>query len=154
MPTLDQLIAGQRARVEEVLGEDALVQRLMEMGLLEGEEMEVIGFAPLGDPMEIRLRDYRLSLRRNEAARIRVTAPPLTDLAMVARSHAHWSPWSATPTPGKTTLFNALAGMNQRVGNYPGVTVETKKGKFRHHGHADRSHRFARHLQPGPTQPR
>jgi ferrous iron transport protein A len=73
MPSLDQLQAGQRGRVEEVLGEDALVQRLMEMGVLEGEEIEVLGFAPLGDPMEIRLRDYRLSLRRNEAARIRIT---------------------------------------------------------------------------------
>ena len=48
------------------------MQRLLEMGLLEGEEIEVLGFAPLGDPMEIRLRDYRLSLRRSEAARITV----------------------------------------------------------------------------------
>jgi ferrous iron transport protein A len=72
MPSLDQLRVGQRARVEGVAGADALVQRLLEMGLLEGEELEVIGFAPLGDPMEIRLRDYRLSLRRSEAARITV----------------------------------------------------------------------------------
>ena len=48
----------------------------MEMGLLEDEEIEVVGFAPLGDPMEIRLRDYRLSLRQSEAARIRVTLLP------------------------------------------------------------------------------
>jgi ferrous iron transport protein A len=48
----------------------------MEMGLLEDEELEVLGFAPLGDPMEIRLRDYRLSLRRSEAARIRVILLP------------------------------------------------------------------------------
>jgi ferrous iron transport protein A len=73
MPSLNDLAIGQRGRVEEVLGEDALVQRLMEMGLLEGAEIEVLGFAPMGDPMEVRLRDYRLSLRRNEAARIRVT---------------------------------------------------------------------------------
>ncbi len=73
MATLDQLKVGQLGRVEEVLGEDALVQRLMEMGLLEGAEIEVLGFAPLGDPMEVRLSDYRLSLRRNEAARVRVT---------------------------------------------------------------------------------
>jgi ferrous iron transport protein A len=73
MASLDQLAVGQRCRVEEVVGTDSLVQRLMEMGLLEGEEVEVIGFAPLGDPLEIRLRDYRLSLRRNEAARVRVT---------------------------------------------------------------------------------
>jgi ferrous iron transport protein A len=72
MPRLDQLQAGQHARVLAIDGEDAVVQRLLEMGLLEGEEIEVIGFAPLGDPMEIRLRDFRLSLRRNEAARVSV----------------------------------------------------------------------------------
>src|SRR5262249_10498389 len=70
MLLLDQLRCGQRACVERIQGSDAIVQRLYEMGLLEGEEIEVIGFAPLGDPMEIRLRDYRLSLRRSEAARI------------------------------------------------------------------------------------
>ena len=72
MASLDQLRAGDRARVAALDGADALVQRLLEMGLLEGEEVEVVGFAPLGDPMEIRLRDYRLSLRRSEAARIGV----------------------------------------------------------------------------------
>ncbi len=70
---LDKLRVGQKARVDSLCGEDALAQRLLEMGLFEGEEVEILGFAPLGDPMEIRLRDYRLSLRRNEAARIRVT---------------------------------------------------------------------------------
>jgi ferrous iron transport protein A len=70
--TLDQLKTGQRGRVEAVAGESAIMQRLLEMGLLEGEEVEVLGFAPLGDPMEIRLRDYRLSLRRSEAAGVRV----------------------------------------------------------------------------------
>jgi ferrous iron transport protein A len=72
MLTLDQLTAGQRAQVAVLLGDDAVIQRLLEMGLLEGEEVEVVGFAPLGDPMEIRLRDYRLSLRRSEAARVGV----------------------------------------------------------------------------------
>ncbi len=74
--TLDQLCEGQRARIDSFMGDDNVLQRLMEMGLLEGEEIDLIGFAPLGDPMEIRLRDYRLSLRRNEAARIRVTLLP------------------------------------------------------------------------------
>ncbi len=72
MSTLDQLKLGERARIVALDGHDALIQRLYEMGLLEGEEVEVIGFAPLGDPIEIRLRDYRLSLRRKEAARVRV----------------------------------------------------------------------------------
>ena len=75
MASLDQLRRGQRAIVTALQGDDAIVQRLLEMGLLEGEEVEVLGFAPLGDPMEIRLRDYRLSLRRSEAARISVALP-------------------------------------------------------------------------------
>jgi ferrous iron transport protein A len=76
MLSLDQLQRGQRARVEAVAGHDAVVQRLLEMGLLEGEEIEVLGFAPLGDPMEIRLRDFRLSLRRQEAAGVTVIVLP------------------------------------------------------------------------------
>jgi ferrous iron transport protein A len=70
---LDQLKAGQHARIETIQARGVLGQRLLEMGLLEGEVVEVVGFAPLGDPMEIRLRDYRLSLRRQEAACITVT---------------------------------------------------------------------------------
>jgi len=73
MTTLDQLQSGQRARVEAVVGNDSIVQRMLEMGLFEGESIEVLGFAPLGDPMELLLQDYRLSLRRAEAARVRVT---------------------------------------------------------------------------------
>jgi ferrous iron transport protein A len=73
MPSLDQLQVGQQASIEAVQGSDTIVQRLLEMGLLEGEKIEVIGIAPLGDPIEIRLRDYRLSLRRSEAARITVS---------------------------------------------------------------------------------
>jgi ferrous iron transport protein A len=74
MPSsLDQLRAGQQARIDAVNAQGTLAQRLMEMGILEGELVEVVGFAPLGDPMEIRLRDYRLSLRRQEASSITVT---------------------------------------------------------------------------------
>ena len=72
MPSLDQLRIGQIGCIESVRGADAIVQRLFEMGLLEGEQVQVLGFAPLGDPMEIRLNDYRLSLRRSEAARVLV----------------------------------------------------------------------------------
>ena len=75
MASLDQLGRGERARVQALLGDDAVTQRLMEMGLLEDEEVEVIGFAPLGDPIEIRLQNYRLSLRRSEAARVLVLPP-------------------------------------------------------------------------------
>jgi Fe2+ transport system protein FeoA len=72
MPSLNQLRIGQRARVQAVGGTAAVAQRLMEMGLIEDEELEVLGFAPLGGPMEIRLRDFRLSLRRQEAAGVGV----------------------------------------------------------------------------------
>jgi ferrous iron transport protein A len=75
MPSLDQLTVGQRAHVKSVEGDDAVVQRLLEMGLYEGQELEVVGLAPLGDPIEIRLQDYRLSLRRSEASRVVVNAP-------------------------------------------------------------------------------
>lgn len=71
--SLDQLRPGQRARVEALEGDDSLSQRLMEMGLLEGAELELIRFAPLGEPVEVRLGDYFLSLRRREAARVRVS---------------------------------------------------------------------------------
>jgi Fe2+ transport system protein FeoA len=69
---LDQVAKGRKAAVVSIHGDDSLVQRLYEMGFIEGMELEVLGFAPFGDPIEIRLGDYRLSLRRREAARIQV----------------------------------------------------------------------------------
>jgi len=72
---LDRLNVGQVGRIVAIAGTDPLAQRLMEMGLLEGEEVEVIGVAPLGDPIELRISGYRLSLRRAEAARITVELP-------------------------------------------------------------------------------
>lgn len=72
MPALAELSPGQRGEVLSVTGDPALVQRFYELGLLEGEQVEVIALAPLGDPMEIRLGNSRLSLRRAEAAGISV----------------------------------------------------------------------------------
>jgi ferrous iron transport protein A len=72
MPSLDQLRPGEHGRITALAGGDTLAQRLMEMGLFEGEEFEVVALAPLGDPIEIRLGDSRLSLRRSEAARVQV----------------------------------------------------------------------------------
>lgn len=68
--TLDQLPVGRAAVICELTGDDSLTLRLMEMGLLEGEPIEFVGAAPLGDPLEFRVRDYHLSLRREEARRI------------------------------------------------------------------------------------
>lgn len=70
METLDTLSNGQRAVIAEVTGNDAIAVRLMEMGLIDGEEVEVIGRAPLGDPIEFQVRGYRISLRADEARRI------------------------------------------------------------------------------------
>lgn len=73
MPTLDTLSPGQRGIIESINGNDALVQRIWEMGLTEGETVEVVALAPLGDPIEIQIRSYNLSLRKSEAKRIHVT---------------------------------------------------------------------------------
>ena len=63
---------GQRGRVLDVTGDDAVAVRLMEMGLTDGTEIELVGFAPLGDPIEFLIRGYRLSLRKAEAARVTI----------------------------------------------------------------------------------
>ncbi len=70
MPTLDTLHDGQVARIRDVVGDDAIAVRLMEMGLTDGEFIEFVGRAPLGDPIEFQIRGYRLSLRSEEARRV------------------------------------------------------------------------------------
>jgi Fe2+ transport system protein FeoA len=73
MQTLNKLTAGQRAIVKGVTGEgSAIYQRLMEMGVFEGAELEIVRLAPLGDPMELRLHGYNLSVRKAEAAFVQV----------------------------------------------------------------------------------
>lgn len=72
MTTLDQLRVGAKAAVQQVLGFDDIALRLMEMGLTPGVEIAVVGEAPLGDPLELELRGYRLSVRRSEARRVEV----------------------------------------------------------------------------------
>ena len=72
MTTLDCLTEGERARIIDVTGDDAIAVRLMEMGLTDGEEIELLGFAPLGDPIEFQVRGYRISLRSSEAQRVQI----------------------------------------------------------------------------------
>ena len=72
MPTLNTLKAGDHARILDIEGDDAVAVRLMEMGLTEDAEIELIGFAPLGDPIEFEIRGYRISLRSTEARRVEV----------------------------------------------------------------------------------
>lgn len=71
--TLSEMSAGDRGRVEQVGGDPAVVQRLYELGLLEGEEFEFLGYAPLGDPLELRVGNTRLSLRLADAAGVVVS---------------------------------------------------------------------------------
>jgi ferrous iron transport protein A len=73
MSTLATLPVGSRSKVVRIAGDDEISVRLMEMGLTPGVEFELIGMAPLGDPLELELRGYRLSIRKSEAARIEVT---------------------------------------------------------------------------------
>lgn len=72
MRTLDSLETGQRARIVDIDGDDAVAVRLMEMGLIEGEPIEKLGAAPLGDPVEFLVQGYRLSLRVSETRRVRI----------------------------------------------------------------------------------
>jgi len=72
MVTLNALEEGQRGRIVAVEGDDGIAVRLMEMGLTEGEEIRLLGFAPFGDPIEFQVRGYRVSLRGTEARRVTV----------------------------------------------------------------------------------
>jgi ferrous iron transport protein A len=74
-PSLATVAVGGQARVADVTGDDAVSLRLLEMGLTPGTAVRVVGRAPLGDPLELELRGYRLSLRRTEAARVAVVPP-------------------------------------------------------------------------------
>ncbi|GAB4142085.1 MAG: hypothetical protein Tsb009_12160 [Planctomycetaceae bacterium] len=76
MDRLDTLKIGERARILEVEGDDAVSVRLMEMGMTDDEEIELIGFAPLGDPIEFQVRGYRISLRATEAHRVLIERLP------------------------------------------------------------------------------
>ena len=75
MPTLDQIEPGRRCRIDSLGGPPARVQRLYELGVMEGETVLVVGRAPLGDPLEIETGLTRLSLRRSEAAQVQVVIP-------------------------------------------------------------------------------
>lgn len=78
MMTLNDLPVGSRGRIIDILGDDAIALRLMEMGLTEDEPIEFLGKAPLGDPLEFLIRGYRISLRQSEATRVIVE--PLPDI--------------------------------------------------------------------------
>ena len=144
--TLDRLPLGDAGVIHRVGGEPRVARRLMEMGLLPGTRIEAVGRAPMGDPLEIRLRGYLFSLRHADAAHVQLLPDGRADLGAAAdpaparRLPAHEAPAPADPAregaarvprvlvagnanSGKTTVFNALTGARAHVGNYPGVTV-------------------------------
>lgn len=147
--TLSGLGCGDQALVCGVGGPRPLARRLMEMGLLPGTEVTLVRRAAMGDPLEVRLRDYHLSVRLSEGQAIEVlqlgpgaaqamqTAPPPpaaipapADGSPAARAEAPLVLLAGNPNAGKTTVFNALTGSRARVGNYPGVTVERRAGRL------------------------
>ena len=157
--TLKDLNIGETAVVGTVGGEGALRQHFLDMGLIPGEEVTLVKFAPMGDPMELSIHGYELTLRLDDDARIGVTlakAPAAKKAAAesekpvehpgLGEGGRYHTKKGENPLPdgttltfalagnqncGKTTLFNQLTGSNQHVGNFPGVTVDRKSGAIR-----------------------
>lgn len=157
--TLKELPIGKTATVQHVGGEGALRQHFLDMGLIPNVDVTVVKYAPMGDPMEVRLHGYELTLRMADAEKIKVVN--VRDEKIEKRSAQPKKPIShpglgeggkyhvqtgKPPLPqevtltfalagnqncGKTTLFNQLTGSNQYVGNWPGVTVDKKEGKVK-----------------------
>ncbi len=162
--TIRDLRPGESAVVTEVGGTGALRQHFLDMGVIPGAHVTVMKLAPMGDPMEIRLHGYELTLRLSEAEKIAVrtaelpavpSRPPRrarTEHPGLGEEGRFHPKGTGTPLPegtlltfalvgnqnsGKTTLFNQLTGAHQHVGNFPGVTVERKDGAIR--GRSDTS---------------
>ena len=163
--TLKELETGKSAVIRTVGGKGALRQHFLDMGMIPGAEVTVVKLAPMGDPMELQIHGYELTLRLAEADQIEI-AP----INQRTRSHAgkerlqpiahpglgeegkYHSKEDENPLPegtmltyalvgnqncGKTTLFNQLSGSNQHVGNFPGVTVDRKDGAIKGHAETD-----------------
>ena len=156
---LNELKIGENAVIEKVGGEGELRQHFLDMGMIPGVEVTLMKYAPMGDPMELRIHEYELTMRVADGEKIEVSAVcPLKEeknnknrrkeilhpgLGEGGKFHDRKS---EHPLPedtkltfalagnqncGKTTLFNQLTGSNQHVGNFPGVTVDRKDGAIR-----------------------
>ena len=163
MPTLKELKIGEHAVITRVGGEGALRQHFLDMGVIPGAELTLVKYAPMGDPMEVQIHGYELTLRLDDAAQIgirpisersnqhkRIDVVDRSDHPGIGEDGRYHIPGNEEPVPqgttltyalvgnqncGKTTLFNQLTGANQRVGNFPGVTVDRKDGPIK--GHPD-----------------
>ena len=159
---LNELEAGKSARITSVGGDGALRQHFLDMGLIPGVALTLVKFAPMGDPVEFKVRGYELTLRLADAEKIE--AEPVADEEETAQDRTlrekkehhpglgeggkFHNKETEEPLPdgttltfalvgnqnsGKTTLFNQLTGANQHVGNFPGVTVDRKDGRIKGH---------------------
>lgn len=156
--TLRDLKAGESAVIETVGGEGSLRQHFLDMGVIPGAEITLEKFAPMGDPMELRIHSYELTLRLADAEKIEVRKIEKKEKAKqeislspaehpgLGENGIYHDKSEEKPLPkgtvltfalagnqngGKTTLFNQLTGANQHVGNFPGVTVDRKSGPIR-----------------------
>ena len=163
MHTLKGLKPGSSAVISSVGGEGALRQHFLDMGLIPGTTVTTVKYAPMGDPVEFKVRGYELTLRLDDADKITIDTDAKTTIEEYKAPQMHKTAHpglgeggkyhekgSGDPLPegtvmkfalvgnqnsGKTTLFNQLTGSNQHVGNFPGVTVDRKDGVIK--GHPD-----------------
>ena len=156
--TIKDLPAGKSATILKVGGDGALRQHFLDMGLIQGAEVTVIKYAPMGDPVELRIHSYELTIGLSDAEQIEVSEPYCIDnkavenvkMNSIVKEHPGFGEGgryhdkeNENPLPddekltfalvgnqncGKTTLFNVLTGSNQHIGNFPGVTVDRKDG--------------------------
>lgn len=156
--TLKELPIGKTATIVSVGGEGALRQHFLDMGIIPKAEITMVKYAPMGDPVEVRIHSYELTLRLADAEKITIEniyekkqLPPkqtskLIDHPGLGEGGRYHNKEEENPLPegtvltfalagnqncGKTTLFNQLTGSNQHVGNFPGVTVDRKDGAIR-----------------------
>lgn len=157
---LNELQIGSTATILSVGGEGALRQHFLDMGLIQGTEVTVVQYAPMGDPIELRLHGYELTIRLKDAKNIEISKehkPKNIRKKVEKQEKLHpgygeggkfHNRKEETPLPegetltfalvgnqncGKTTLFNQLTGSKQHVGNFPGVTVDRKDGVIKGH---------------------
>lgn len=150
---LSELKTGESGIVIKILGHGAFRKRVMEMGFVKGRPVEVVLHAPLKDPIKYSIMGYDVSLRASEAHMIEVvkiddetpiagvtgsgTIRDSDHVSRIVDSNRHIINIAliGNPNCGKTSLFNTLSGMREHVGNYSGVTVDAKSGKFEYNGY-------------------
>ena len=152
MMYLSELINGQEGIIVKVKGHGAFRRRILEMGFVKGKKVTVIKNAPLKDPIEYKILDYQVSLRRSEAALIEVVTmedgeftneqpflgtidDEVLSVTAIEKRKTINIALVGNPNCGKTTIFNNVSGLNEHVGNYGGVTIDVKTGTFHHKGY-------------------